>query len=70
MASKQAEVPFWHRLGCSVREAEIATGIGRTKIYELLAEKRIKSTLVGSRRVISVASLRQLIDGDATASAA
>ena len=64
------DIPFWHRVGCSVPEAEIATGIGRTKLYELLGTGEIKSTLVGSRRVISVASLRQLIDGGRVSSAA
>jgi len=67
---KSIDIPFWHRIGCSVREAEVATGVGRTKIFELIAEDRIKSTLVGTRRVISVASLRELIEGGATASAA
>lgn len=63
-------IRFWDRLGCSVQEAGIATGLGRTKIYELIAEGRIKSTRVDCRRVISVASLRELIEGGATASAA
>jgi hypothetical protein len=67
---KSIDIPFWHRIGCSVREAEVATGVGRTKLFELIAEGRIKSTLVGARRVISVASLRQLIDGEASLSAA
>jgi hypothetical protein len=59
-----AQVPFWERIGCSVNEAIAASSIKRTKIYELLADNRLKSTLVDGRRVISVASLRQLIEGE------
>lgn len=36
-------------------------GIGRTKLYALLGEKRIKSIKVGKKRLIDVASLRQFL---------
>jgi hypothetical protein len=61
---REPQIPFWHRLGCSVPEAELATGLGRTKIYELLGTGQIKSKHIGARRVISVASLRQLVEGE------
>lgn len=63
-------IPFWERVGCSVDDAITATSLGRTKIYGLLAEGRLKSTMVDGRRVISIASLRQLIDGEALNNAA
>lgn len=58
-----AQVPFWERIGCSVNEAIAASSIKRTKLYELIAQDRVKSTLIDGRRVVSIASLKQLIDG-------
>ena len=61
----KGHIPFHERIGCSVEDAVAASGLGRTKIFELLANKRLESTLVDGRRVIIVASLRKLIEGDA-----
>lgn len=53
--------PFVGRLTCSVAEACVVSGLGRTKIYALIAEGCLKSTAVGRRRLIDVRSLRQLL---------
>ncbi|MDR5728498.1 MAG: helix-turn-helix domain-containing protein [Terriglobia bacterium] len=55
------EPPFAQRLTCSVAEACEATGLGRTKIYALIAEGCLKSTTVGRRRLIQVTSLQRLV---------
>lgn len=40
------------------------TGLGRSKIYELLAEQKLDSIKVGKRRLILVESYHRLIDRD------
>jgi len=66
---KKEIVPFWQRIGCSVEEAIAASSLKRTKIYELIAQERLKSRLVDGRRVVSVASLKKLIEGHQDAAA-
>jgi excisionase family DNA binding protein len=58
-------IPFRDRLGCTVREACEATGLGRTKIYELIGDRRIKYQKVDGRTILNVPSLILLIDGGA-----
>ena len=38
-------------------------GIGRTKLFELIDSGQLKSINIGKRRLISVASIRALVDG-------
>ena len=47
----------------SVCEACRLSGLGRTKLYELMASGRVLSTTVGRRRLVSVASIEALGDG-------
>lgn len=47
----------------TVPEAVRIAGIGRTKLYELIAAKKVNSTTVGTRRLINYASLKALLDG-------
>jgi excisionase family DNA binding protein len=43
------------------------SGIGRTKLYELIASKQIRSVRVGSRRLVNYASLKARLEtGDAS----
>lgn len=42
----------------TVPAAMRASGLGRTKIYELIARKEIESVRVGARRLIVFASLK------------
>jgi excisionase family DNA binding protein len=52
-----SHIPFQERLWCSVLEASQVEGVGRTKIYELMASGGIHSKKEGKRRLISVQSL-------------
>jgi hypothetical protein len=44
-----------------VKAREIC-GLGNTKLYELIRSGKLRSTLVGSRRLIFVDSLRDLLE--------
>ena len=37
------------------------TGLGRTKLYELIASKQIRSVRVGARRLVDFASLKAFL---------
>lgn len=54
-------IPFAQRLTCTVAEACEATGLGRTKIYELIRNGRIATTTIGRRRLVVVQSLLSLV---------
>jgi excisionase family DNA binding protein len=55
-------IVFSERPTCTIAEACEASGLGRTKIYEALADGRLFSTKVGNRRLILVASLLKLLE--------
>jgi excisionase family DNA binding protein len=55
-------IPFAQRLTCTIAEACQATGLGRTKIYELIGKGQIETTRIGRRRLVLVHSLVMLID--------
>jgi excisionase family DNA binding protein len=55
-------IPFAERLSCTIDEACEATGLGRTKLYELIATGELIATTVGRRRLIMVRSLSVLLD--------
>jgi excisionase family DNA binding protein len=61
-------LPFRERLGCSPHEACVALGIGRTFLYQLIAERRVGVTKLGRRTIISIPSLLQLLDAQAAES--
>jgi excisionase family DNA binding protein len=46
------------KLAYTVPEALYATGLGRTTLYALIAEKKLRSIKVGSRTLIPADSLR------------
>jgi excisionase family DNA binding protein len=54
-------IPFSERISCTVDEACQASGLGRTKLYEALAEGRLASTKIDNRRLIIVASLLEML---------
>jgi excisionase family DNA binding protein len=58
---ERASIPFAQRLTCTIAEASQATGLGRTKIYELIAEGRVATTTVGRRRLVLIRSLYSLV---------
>ena len=53
------------RLTVSIAEACRLTGLGRTSIYELVNEGRVRTTRIGTRRLVHVDSLRALVAEDA-----
>jgi excisionase family DNA binding protein len=50
------------KICCSIREASELTGLGKTTLYALLSEGKITGVRVGTRRLLHVASLRQLLE--------
>lgn len=51
------------KLAYSIPEAAHAISIGRSKLYELIAENRIETRRIGRRVVIPAASLLRLLEG-------
>jgi excisionase family DNA binding protein len=56
-------IRFRERITCTVGDACSATGLGRTKLYELIKCRRIATTKVGSRTLIDVGSLILAVGG-------
>lgn len=50
------------KLLLSVEEALEATGIGRSKFYELVAAGEIESVEVGRRRLVPVEALQEFVE--------
>ena len=53
-------IPFYERISCTVPDALQATGLGRTKLYELIGKGVVETTKVGTRTLVMVASLKRL----------
>lgn len=49
------------KIAVSVGEAGRSIGIGRTKVYELINEGRLKTFKLGRRTLVTVASIHALI---------
>ena len=64
--SQLGRLPFAQRLTCTVAEACDATGLGRTKIYELIGDERVATTTIGRRRLVIVQSLLALVGVNTT----
>ncbi|OHC97812.1 MAG: excisionase [Sphingomonadales bacterium RIFCSPLOWO2_12_FULL_63_15] len=52
-------------LAYSVNEACRLSTLGKTRLYQLIAEGRLEARKIGKRTLIPAASLRRLIDGEA-----
>ena len=63
--SDAATIPFAERLTCTIDEACQATGLGRTKLYELIGAGHVDTTTIGRRRLVLVRSLHSLIGANA-----
>jgi excisionase family DNA binding protein len=61
MQSVKHDLP---KIGYSIREACRATSIGRTRVYELIREGRLRATRIGGRTIIPAESLLALIAGE------
>jgi predicted DNA-binding transcriptional regulator AlpA len=58
---KNTLIPFSERPTCSVNEAEQASDLSRSMLYELMKEGKIDWVKVGTRRLIKVPSLLKLL---------
>ncbi len=47
----------------SVNEGRRLAGIGRTKFYELIHEGQVRTVTIGRRRLVFVASIREMLEG-------
>jgi excisionase family DNA binding protein len=54
-------IPFAERVTCTIADACEATGLGRTKLYELIGEGALHTTTIGRRRLVLVSSLLRLL---------
>jgi excisionase family DNA binding protein len=59
-------IPFGQRLTCTISEACEVTGLGRTKLYELMGTGQLATTTVGRRRLVLVSSLQALLDANSS----
>lgn len=50
-------------LSVTVNDAMMLTGLGKTKLFELIADRTLETTLIGRRRLILFRSLRLMIEG-------
>ena len=57
-------VPFGQKLTCTINEACEVTGLGRTKLYELIGDGHLATTTVGRRRLVVVRSLLSLLESN------
>src|ERR1700723_2772434 len=58
------EIPFMERPTCTIKEACKASGMGRTKFYELIKGGELKMISVGRRRLVQVPSLLEFLKVD------
>lgn len=57
--------PSFEPLAYSIREACHISSLGRTRLYQLIAEGRLEVRKIGRRTLIPADSLRALIEGRA-----
>lgn len=56
-----ASLNLRNRLTCTVREACSGTGLGKTKMHELISGGAVESLKVGRRRLVNVSSLLKFV---------
>jgi excisionase family DNA binding protein len=61
-AVESAAIPFAQRLSCTIAEACEVTGLGRTKLYELIGDGHLATSTVGRRRLVLVQSILTLLE--------
>jgi excisionase family DNA binding protein len=54
-------IPFFERPTCTIAEACEATGLGRSKLYQLISGGDLDTTTIGRRRLVRVPSLLRLV---------
>ena len=50
------------RFLCSISEATRLLGVGRTKLYDMLAKRQLTSIQIGTRRLVTMESIKALLD--------
>ncbi|WP_230281379.1 excisionase family DNA-binding protein [Croceicoccus sp. Ery15] len=55
---------------CSIAEAARSLGIGKTKTYELISNNMLECVTIGTRRLVKVASIKNLVGTGTTDRAA
>ena len=55
------EIRFADRVSCTVAQACVASGLGKTKIYQAISDGRIETTKIDGRRLVKVSSLLKLL---------
>lgn len=50
------------KLTATVREACEMSGLGKTKLYELMSQGKLETTTIGRRRLVKVDSLKSLLE--------
>lgn len=63
LSAPRHAIPFEQRPTCTISEACEATGIGRSKLYELMGAGQLDTTWIGRRRLVRVPSLLRLVQG-------
>jgi excisionase family DNA binding protein len=63
-AVRPQTVPFAQKLTCTINEACEVTGLGRTKLYELIGDGHLATTTIGRRRLVVVHSLLSLLESN------
>ena len=61
-AVRPQTVTFAQKLTCTINEACEMTGLGRTKLYELIGDGHLATTTVGRRRLVVIRSLLSLLE--------
>ncbi|MEZ5713421.1 MAG: helix-turn-helix domain-containing protein [Sphingobium sp.] len=51
-------------LAYSIKEASRATSLGRTRLYQLIADGRLEVVKIGNRTLIPARALHKLLEGD------
>jgi excisionase family DNA binding protein len=60
----QPITPDTQKMAYSIREACLASSLGRTTLYSHISTGRLRATRIGGRTVIPAESLRALIAGE------
>lgn len=50
------------KITATISETAKALGLGRTKVYELIKQKKLESIKIGTRRLVKVSSIQRLVD--------
>lgn len=57
-----SEIPSKPRLGYRVHELCAATGLGRTKVYELIGAGQLKVVRIGRCTIVTAESVQSLLE--------